>query len=194
MCLGNPSHVKPVIEKLLRTLWCPWSGSCSASVSLFSASFHRAGVPPAKPLLEALHWFWDAKHAASYLLKIISLFPLQTLGHIGKVIKVYGDGDLRVLVGGQSWTFNPACLTAYQRDEEANLMTTENAKESKSEIVRTEMPDLSETVKWLCWYNNSNTVWTALNSSCLFFPRQSSETKLCLSGEAKLALTGKYRI
>ncbi|OXB60973.1 hypothetical protein ASZ78_001238 [Callipepla squamata] len=54
-----------------------------------------------------------------------------TLGHIGKVIKVYGDGDLRVSVGDQSWTFNPACLTAYQRDEEANLMTTENAKESK---------------------------------------------------------------
>ncbi|XP_009323431.1 PREDICTED: E3 ubiquitin-protein ligase MIB2 isoform X3 [Pygoscelis adeliae] len=58
-----------------------------------------------------------------------------TLGHIGKVIKVYGDGDLRVSVGGQSWTFNPACLTAYQRDEEANLMTTENAKESKSTLI-----------------------------------------------------------
>ncbi|KAM6402544.1 E3 ubiquitin-protein ligase MIB2 isoform 3-T5 [Rhynochetos jubatus] len=59
----------------------------------------------------------------------------ETLGHIGKVIKVYGDGDLRVSVAGQSWTFNPACLTAYQRDEEANLMTTENAKESKSTLI-----------------------------------------------------------
>uniref|UniRef100_A0A8C5J7J9 E3 ubiquitin-protein ligase MIB2 n=1 Tax=Junco hyemalis TaxID=40217 RepID=A0A8C5J7J9_JUNHY len=58
-----------------------------------------------------------------------------TLGHIGKVIKVYGDGDLRVSVGGQSWTFNPACLTAYQREEEANLMTTESAKEPKSTLV-----------------------------------------------------------
>nr|XP_033777263.1 E3 ubiquitin-protein ligase MIB2 isoform X1 [Geotrypetes seraphini]XP_033777264.1 E3 ubiquitin-protein ligase MIB2 isoform X1 [Geotrypetes seraphini]XP_033777265.1 E3 ubiquitin-protein ligase MIB2 isoform X1 [Geotrypetes seraphini]XP_033777267.1 E3 ubiquitin-protein ligase MIB2 isoform X1 [Geotrypetes seraphini]XP_033777268.1 E3 ubiquitin-protein ligase MIB2 isoform X1 [Geotrypetes seraphini]XP_033777269.1 E3 ubiquitin-protein ligase MIB2 isoform X1 [Geotrypetes seraphini] len=57
------------------------------------------------------------------------------LGHIGKVIKVFGDGDLRVLVGGQSWTFNPACLTAYQREEDANLMTTENAKESKINLV-----------------------------------------------------------
>uniref|UniRef100_A0A669QUZ6 E3 ubiquitin-protein ligase MIB2 n=1 Tax=Phasianus colchicus TaxID=9054 RepID=A0A669QUZ6_PHACC len=70
-----------------------------------------------------------------------------TLGHIGKVIKVYGDGDLRVSVGDQSWTFNPACLTAYQRDEEANLMTTENAKESKSEIVRMEMSRLSGVEK-----------------------------------------------
>ncbi|XP_064586505.1 E3 ubiquitin-protein ligase MIB2 isoform X2 [Zonotrichia leucophrys gambelii] len=59
----------------------------------------------------------------------------KTLGHIGKVIKVYGDGDLRVSVGGQSWTFNPACLTAYQREEEANLMTTESAKEPKSTLV-----------------------------------------------------------
>nr|XP_042708779.1 E3 ubiquitin-protein ligase MIB2 isoform X4 [Chrysemys picta bellii] len=58
-----------------------------------------------------------------------------TLGHIGKVIKVFGDGDLRVSVGGQSWTFNPACLTAYQRDEDANLMTTENTKESKSTLI-----------------------------------------------------------
>ncbi|XP_067423319.1 E3 ubiquitin-protein ligase MIB2 isoform X2 [Emydura macquarii macquarii] len=59
----------------------------------------------------------------------------KTLGHIGKVIKVFGDGDLRVSVGGQSWTFNPACLTAYQRDEDANLMTTENTKESKSTLI-----------------------------------------------------------
>uniref|UniRef100_A0A670JCT6 E3 ubiquitin-protein ligase MIB2 n=1 Tax=Podarcis muralis TaxID=64176 RepID=A0A670JCT6_PODMU len=58
-----------------------------------------------------------------------------TLGHIGKVIKVFGDGDLRVSFAGQSWTFNPACLTAYQREEDANLMTTEDAKESKSTLL-----------------------------------------------------------
>ncbi|XP_018426723.1 PREDICTED: E3 ubiquitin-protein ligase MIB2 isoform X3 [Nanorana parkeri] len=59
----------------------------------------------------------------------------DALGQIGKVIKVFGDGDMRVSVGGQSWTFNPACLTSYQRDNDANLMTTENAKESKSTLV-----------------------------------------------------------
>nr|XP_028596720.1 E3 ubiquitin-protein ligase MIB2 isoform X2 [Podarcis muralis] len=59
----------------------------------------------------------------------------KTLGHIGKVIKVFGDGDLRVSFAGQSWTFNPACLTAYQREEDANLMTTEDAKESKSTLL-----------------------------------------------------------
>ncbi|XP_040181758.1 E3 ubiquitin-protein ligase MIB2 isoform X4 [Rana temporaria] len=59
----------------------------------------------------------------------------KALGQIGKVIKVFGDGDMRVSVGGQSWTFNPACLSSYQRDNDANLMTTENAKESKSTLV-----------------------------------------------------------
>ncbi|XP_040181757.1 E3 ubiquitin-protein ligase MIB2 isoform X3 [Rana temporaria] len=61
--------------------------------------------------------------------------PQDALGQIGKVIKVFGDGDMRVSVGGQSWTFNPACLSSYQRDNDANLMTTENAKESKSTLV-----------------------------------------------------------
>lgn len=75
-------------------------------------------------------WVWELQLWGG---KKNPLFFLQTLGHIGKVIKVYGDGDLRVSVGGQSWTFNPACLTAYQREEEANLMTTDSAKESKSE-------------------------------------------------------------
>ncbi|MEE6483927.1 hypothetical protein FKM82_013690 [Ascaphus truei] len=59
----------------------------------------------------------------------------EALGQIGKVIKVFGDGDMRVSVGGQSWTFNPACLTSHQREEDANLMTTENATESKSTLL-----------------------------------------------------------
>lgn len=36
---------------------------------------------------------------------------LKALGKIGKVIKVYDDGDLRVTVDGQTWTLNPLCLT-----------------------------------------------------------------------------------
>ncbi|XP_064642010.1 E3 ubiquitin-protein ligase MIB2-like isoform X2 [Lineus longissimus] len=31
------------------------------------------------------------------------------LGQTGKVLKVYADGDLRVSVASQTWTFNPAC-------------------------------------------------------------------------------------
>lgn len=33
----------------------------------------------------------------------------QTLGRMGKVLKVYADGDLRVQIEEQVWTFNPAC-------------------------------------------------------------------------------------
>ncbi|KAJ8257614.1 hypothetical protein GJAV_G00187700 [Gymnothorax javanicus] len=48
------------------------------------------------------------------------------LGQVGKVLKVYADGDLRVAFGGQTWTFNPACLTAQPAEVDANLMTSEN--------------------------------------------------------------------
>lgn len=33
------------------------------------------------------------------------------LGKMGKVVKVYADGDLRVTVDGSTWTFNPLCVT-----------------------------------------------------------------------------------
>ena len=33
------------------------------------------------------------------------------LGKIGKVVKVYADGDLRVSVENQTWTLNPLCVT-----------------------------------------------------------------------------------
>ena len=39
---------------------------------------------------------------------------VQALGKTGKVLKVYSDGDLRVAVGGRTWTFNPAVLTQEQ--------------------------------------------------------------------------------
>lgn len=40
-----------------------------------------------------------------------ALLTFQTLGKTGRVLKVYGDGDLRVAVGNQTWTFNPLCVT-----------------------------------------------------------------------------------
>lgn len=51
---------------------------------------------------------------------------------MGKVLKVYADGDLRVAFGGQTWTFNPACLTGQAVEVDANLMTAENPSESGS--------------------------------------------------------------
>ncbi|MBN3326190.1 MIB2 ligase, partial [Atractosteus spatula] len=57
------------------------------------------------------------------------------LGQMGKVLKVYADGDLRVAFGGQTWTFNPACLTSQPVEVDANLMTTENPNESGSTVI-----------------------------------------------------------
>ncbi|XP_046396249.1 E3 ubiquitin-protein ligase MIB2 [Ischnura elegans] len=34
----------------------------------------------------------------------------SALGMVGRVIRVYGDGDLRVSVDGKTWTFNPLCV------------------------------------------------------------------------------------
>uniref|UniRef100_A0A671UWQ3 E3 ubiquitin-protein ligase MIB2 n=1 Tax=Sparus aurata TaxID=8175 RepID=A0A671UWQ3_SPAAU len=59
----------------------------------------------------------------------------KVLGQVGKVLKVYADGDLRVAFGGQTWTFNPACLSAQPVEVDANLMTAENPNESGSTVI-----------------------------------------------------------
>ena len=38
-----------------------------------------------------------------------SPFP-QSLGQLGRVIKVFPTGDVRVSVNGRTWTYNPLCL------------------------------------------------------------------------------------
>ena len=56
----------------------------------------------------------------------------QALGHVGKVVKVSGDGNLRVAVSGQLWTFSPSCLVACQPEEACNLDVAERTRENKS--------------------------------------------------------------
>ncbi|XP_037684717.1 E3 ubiquitin-protein ligase MIB2 isoform X2 [Choloepus didactylus] len=56
------------------------------------------------------------------------------LGCVGKVVKVFGDGNVRVVVGGQPWTFSPSCLVAYRPEEDANLDVAERARENKSSL------------------------------------------------------------
>uniref|UniRef100_A0A8C0C8H0 RING-type E3 ubiquitin transferase n=1 Tax=Balaenoptera musculus TaxID=9771 RepID=A0A8C0C8H0_BALMU len=56
------------------------------------------------------------------------------LGHIGRVLKVFGDGNLGVLVNGKLWTFSPSCLVAYRPEEDANLDVAERARENKSSL------------------------------------------------------------
>ncbi|XP_038603316.1 E3 ubiquitin-protein ligase MIB2 [Tachyglossus aculeatus] len=56
------------------------------------------------------------------------------LGSSGKVAKVFGDGDLRMSLGGQAWKLSPSCLATRQREEDANLDAMESAKEPKSSL------------------------------------------------------------
>lgn len=51
------------------------------------------------------------------------MFLLQTLGRVGRVLKVYADGDLRVAVANQTWTFNPACCSIVPSIEPDNNNT-----------------------------------------------------------------------
>ncbi|XP_072174847.1 E3 ubiquitin-protein ligase MIB2-like [Diadema setosum] len=60
-----------------------------------------------------------------------------TLGKTGKVLKLYSDGDLRVSVDKQVWTFNPECLTPVQRSNKPDLnntMTADRAEELQGNL------------------------------------------------------------
>ena len=37
-------------------------------------------------------------------------FTMQSLGQVGRVIKVFPTGDVRVSVNGRTWTYNPLCM------------------------------------------------------------------------------------
>lgn len=37
---------------------------------------------------------------------------LQSLGQVGRVLKVKANGDVRVAVNGERWIYNPQCLVS----------------------------------------------------------------------------------
>lgn len=96
------------------------SGVLTLSVSL---SFHPPSLSPSLS---------SAPHPSSSFCFLHPLLSHQALGQVGKVLKVYADGDLRVAFNGQTWTFNPACLSAQSVEVDANLMTAENPNVSGS--------------------------------------------------------------
>lgn len=57
------------------------------------------------------------------------------MGKLGKVLKVYSDGDLRVQLDGHAWTLNPQCvrLVPGSAAELANTMhATQNQRQEPS--------------------------------------------------------------
>ncbi|KAM7312463.1 E3 ubiquitin-protein ligase MIB2 isoform X1 [Ixodes scapularis] len=59
------------------------------------------------------------------------------LGKLGKVTKVYTDGDLRVNVDGQTWTFNPLCVVPVpgSATEISNTMTANTREEHANPLL-----------------------------------------------------------
>ena len=41
----------------------------------------------------------------------------QSLGQVGRVVKVFPTGDVRVVVNSRTWTYNPQCLTHAPTEE-----------------------------------------------------------------------------
>lgn len=44
------------------------------------------------------------------------VFPLQTLGTVGRVVQVYEDGDLKIDIRGVTWTLNPKIVSRVEGD------------------------------------------------------------------------------
>ncbi|KAL7287477.1 hypothetical protein TKK_0018577 [Trichogramma kaykai] len=54
------------------------------------------------------------------------------LGKTGKIIKTYPDGDVRIEAGGQSWTFNPLCVTLVPGGDSSLLNESLNSSYNNS--------------------------------------------------------------
>ncbi|XP_013397887.1 E3 ubiquitin-protein ligase MIB2 isoform X2 [Lingula anatina] len=67
------------------------------------------------------------------------------LGKIGKVLKVYADGDLRVAVNKQTWTFNPACCTVLPHGaEDLNNSMASHEREDRTTTLTALLEQLFE--------------------------------------------------
>lgn len=74
----------------------------------------------------------------------------RSLGLIGVVLHVFGSGDVRVLVSGSIWTFNPLCLTLVRRntsgDFSARLRTLASDRDASDELAQQLMRMLSTSL------------------------------------------------
>lgn len=52
------------------------------------------------------------------------LLLLQSLGQVGRVMKVFPTGDVRVTVNSRTWTFNPQCLSYAPGEELSEAPST----------------------------------------------------------------------
>ena len=60
--------------------------------------------------------------------------PQQALDKVGRVLKIYSDGDVRVAIADHAWTFNPAVLV-----KEASAATPTDQQPQQSTLQRGEL-------------------------------------------------------
>ena len=47
---------------------------------------------------------------------VVVILVRQTLGKVGRIVEIYPDGDVKIDVGGVSWTYNPAVVSRVDSD------------------------------------------------------------------------------
>ncbi|XP_055238278.2 E3 ubiquitin-protein ligase MIB2 isoform X14 [Gorilla gorilla gorilla] len=125
------------------TRWTFHPGALTKDTRKAGQLHGREGGSWAKMLLHHSFWVGDVVRVIGDLDTVKQLQAghgewtddmAPALGRVGKVVKVFGDGNLRVAVAGQRWTFSPSCLVAYRPEEDANLDVAERARENKSSL------------------------------------------------------------
>ena len=83
---------------------------CSPHNALHSTSYQ---------LCKYLRYFDLSIYITCTCMSVLSFYVciLQCIGRIGRVIQLYPDGDVKVLVDGDDWTLNPYCTVPARPEE-----------------------------------------------------------------------------
>jgi E3 ubiquitin-protein ligase mind-bomb len=106
----------------------------------------------------------------------------QSLGQVGRVVKVFPTGDVRVVVNSRTWTYNPQCLTH---------APTEELPETSSEIPEQDGEDLGLHLKLLSMLDNPAVIVAAAASGDVvtlrdFLTKHPSQVNTKAAGKAAI--------
>lgn len=90
---------------------------------------------------------------------------IGVLGKQGKVLQVYGDGDIRVSVNGQSFTFNPQCCTPLTSSSSSSLLNSTSHNTLQAYQAQQQM-EYASSIDWSVQGGSSMGGGTTNSSSC----------------------------
>lgn len=56
---------------------------------------------------------------------------MQTLGQVGKIVKIYPDNDLKIEVCGTTWTYNPLAVNKINQSKQKKIVLLKDINEGK---------------------------------------------------------------